>query len=138
MVGVVFGLSMDYEVFLLSRVREEFVRSGDSHTSVVDGLSTTARVITSAALIMISVFGAFIPGDNVTIKMFGVGLAVAVLIDATLVRLVLVPATMSLLGSANWWLPRWLDRLLPDLDLDGRVAVEGPSVDECEPALDAA
>ncbi|MBV9871959.1 MAG: MMPL family transporter [Frankiaceae bacterium] len=138
MFAILFGLSMDYEVFLLSRVREEFVRSGDSHTSVVDGLSTTARVITSAALIMISVFGAFIPGDNVTIKMFGVGLAVAVLIDATLVRLVLVPATMSLLGSANWWLPRWLDRLLPDLDLDGRVAVEGPSVDECEPALDAA
>ena len=93
MFAILFGLSMDYEVFLLSRVREEFVRTGDSHTSVVDGLSSTARVITCAALIMISVFGAFILGDNVTIKMFGVGLSVAVLLDATLVRLVLVPAT---------------------------------------------
>jgi RND superfamily putative drug exporter len=121
MFAILFGLSMDYEVFLLSRVREEFVRTGDSHTSVVDGLSSTARVITSAALIMISVFGAFIFGDDVTVKMFGVGLSVAVLLDATLVRLVLVPATMSLLGSANWWLPRWLDRLLPRLELEGRA-----------------
>jgi RND superfamily putative drug exporter len=141
MFAILFGLSMDYEVFLLSRVREEFVRTGDSHTSVVDGLANTARVITSAALIMISVFGAFVIGDNVTIKMFGLGLAVAVLLDATLVRLVLVPATMSLLGSANWWVPRWLDRLLPNLDLDGSVVVGSPApVDrpEPEPALDAA
>ena len=119
MFAVLFGLSMDYEVFLLSRVREEYVASGDSHTSVVDGLSSTARVITSAALIMLSVFGAFILGDDTTVKMFGVGLSVAVFLDATLVRMVLVPATMSLLGSANWWLPKWLDRILPHLDLEG-------------------
>ncbi len=119
MFAILFGLSMDYEVFLLSRVREEFLRTGDSHRSVVDGLSSTARVITSAALIMISVFAAFIPSSNVTLKMFGVGLASAVFLDATLVRMVLVPSTMSLLGKANWWLPRWLDRILPRLDLEG-------------------
>jgi RND superfamily putative drug exporter len=119
MFAILFGLSMDYEVFLLSRVREEFQRTGDSHISVVDGLASTARVITSAALIMISVFLAFVGGSDVTVKMFGLGLATAVLIDATLVRMVLVPATMSLLGRANWWLPAWLDRVLPHMDLDG-------------------
>jgi RND superfamily putative drug exporter len=119
MFAILFGLSMDYEVFLLSRVREEYLASGDSHSSVVDGLSSTARVITSAALIMISVFGAFILDPDTTVKMFGVGLSVAVFLDATLVRMVLVPATMSLLGGANWWLPKWLDRILPHLDLDG-------------------
>jgi RND superfamily putative drug exporter len=118
MFAILFGLSMDYEVFLLSRVREEYVASGDSHESVVRGLSSTARVITSAALIMISVFAAFVLGDDPTGKMFGVGLAVAVFIDATVVRMVLVPATMSLVGRANWWLPGWLDRLLPHLDLE--------------------
>jgi RND superfamily putative drug exporter len=122
MFAILFGLSMDYEVFLLSRVREEFQRSGDSHLSVVDGLASTARVITSAALIMISVFLAFVGGTDVTIKMFGLGLATAVLIDATLVRMVLVPATMSLLGRANWWLPAWLDRVLPRMDLEGTHA----------------
>jgi RND superfamily putative drug exporter len=122
MFAILFGLSMDYEVFLLSRVREEFVRTGDSHTSVVEGLGATARVITSAALIMISIFGAFIGTDDVVVKMFGVGLAVAVLVDATLVRMVLVPATMALLGNANWWLPRWLDRILPHLALEGTAA----------------
>ena len=100
-------------------MREEYVASRDSHTSVVEGLSSTARVITSAALIMISVFGAFVLGDDPIGKMFGVGLAVAVFLDATLVRMVLVPATMSLLGRANWWLPTWLDRILPHLDLEG-------------------
>jgi RND superfamily putative drug exporter len=118
MFAILFGLSMDYEVFLLSRVREEYVATGDNHEAVVRGLSSTARVITSAALIMISVFGAFVLGDDANGKLFGVGLAVAVLIDATLVRMVLVPATMSLLGRANWWLPTWLDRLLPHLDLE--------------------
>jgi RND superfamily putative drug exporter len=127
MFAVLFGLSMDYEVFLLSRVREEYVRTGDSHASVVNGLSRTARVITSAALIMISVFAAFILGDNVTVKMFGVGLSIAVFLDATLVRMVLVPSTMSLLGSANWWLPRWLDRVLPHLDLEGASAGTQPA-----------
>jgi RND superfamily putative drug exporter len=119
MFAVLFGLSMDYEVFLLSRVREEYQRTRDSHQSVVDGLASTARVITSAALIMISVFLAFVMTDNVTVKMFGLGLATAVAIDATVVRMVLVPSTMSLLGSGNWWLPRWLDRILPHMDLEG-------------------
>jgi putative drug exporter of the RND superfamily len=129
MFAILFGLSMDYEVFLLSRIREEWLRSGDSHTSVVEGLGATARVITSAALIMISVFLGFVVTDDVTIKMFGIGLATAVLLDATIVRMVLVPATMALLGNANWWLPRWLDRRLPHLDLEGgaeRGPVEEP------------
>jgi RND superfamily putative drug exporter len=129
MFAILFGLSMDYEVFLLSRVREEFQRTGDSHTSVVEGLSATARVITSAALIMISVFGAFVGSDDITMKMFGLGLAVAVAIDATVVRMVLVPSTMALLGNANWWLPAWLDRILPHLDLEG-----GATHDEAAPA----
>jgi putative drug exporter of the RND superfamily len=123
MFAILFGLSMDYEVFLLSRIREEYVASGDNHDAVVRGLSSTARVITSAALIMISVFGAFVLSGDPNGKLFGVGLAVAVLIDATLVRMVLVPATMSLLGRANWWLPGWLDRLLPHLDLEGAAPV---------------
>ena len=119
MFAILFGLSMDYEVFLLSRIREEYLATGDSHQSVVTGLSNTARVITSAALIMMSVFGAFVLGDDPTGKLFGVGLAVAVFLDATLVRMILVPATMSLVGRANWWLPAWLDRILPHLDLEG-------------------
>ncbi|HVM55120.1 MAG TPA: MMPL family transporter [Acidimicrobiales bacterium] len=119
MFAILFGLSMDYEVFLLSRIREEYVRSGDSHGSVVRGLASTARVITSAALIMISIFLAFVTSSDVMVKMFGVGLATAVFLDATLVRMVLVPSTMSLLGRANWWLPRWLDRILPRLDFEG-------------------
>ena len=105
MFAILFGLSMDYEVFLLSRVREEYGRTGDSHRSVVDGLAATARVITSAALIMISVFASFLLTPDIEIKMFAVGLTVAVLVDATLVRLVLVPAVMTLLGDANWWIP---------------------------------
>ncbi len=119
MFAILFGLSMDYEVFLLSRVREEYVATGDNHLAVVRGLSSTARVITSAALIMISVFGAFVLGDDPMGKMFGIGMGVAVLLDATLVRMVLVPATMSLVGKANWWLPSWLERILPHLDLEG-------------------
>jgi RND superfamily putative drug exporter len=128
MFAILFGLSMDYEVFLLSRMREEYLKTGNNREAVVRGLSSTARVITSAALIMISVFGAFVLGDDPNGKLFGIGLGVAVLIDATLVRMVLVPATMSLLGRANWWLPRWLDRVLPHLDLEG-----GPSSPETSP-----
>ncbi len=142
MFAILFGLSMDYEVFLLSRVRESYVGTGDSHRSVVEGLSSTARVITSAALIMISVFAAFILDPDTTVKMFGVGLSVAVFLDATLVRMVLVPATMSLLGSVNWWLPGWLDRRLPHMDLEGApVTVEAPVLrpePEQEPELVAA
>jgi RND superfamily putative drug exporter len=123
MFAILFGLSMDYEVFLLSRVREEFVAHGDGHKSVVDGLASTARVITSAAVIMITVFLAFVPSTDMTVKMFGLGLAVAVLLDATVVRMVLVPSTMSLLGKANWWVPRWLDRILPHLDMEASPVV---------------
>jgi RND superfamily putative drug exporter len=123
--AILFGLSMDYEVFLLSRVREEYLRRGDNDTAVVEGIAATARVITSAALIMISVFGAFVLGDDPVVKMFGLGLATAVLIDATIVRIVLVPATMRLLGERNWWLPGWLDRRLPRLDLEGGADLRG-------------
>lgn len=119
MFAIVFGLSMDYEVFLLSRVREEFDRDGDARASVANGLAATAQVITAAAAIMIVVFGSFLLEDDRIIKMFGIGLSVAVLLDATLVRLLLVPATMELLGAKNWWLPRWIDRILPNLNVEG-------------------
>jgi putative drug exporter of the RND superfamily len=133
--AIVFGLSMDYEVFLLSRVREQYVRTHDAVESVADGLAATARVITAAAAIMVVVFGSFIVEDNRVLKMFGLGLAVAVLLDATLIRMLLVPATMELLGARNWWLPRWLDRLLPHLNVErdrqhrgatGRDRTDGP------------
>jgi RND superfamily putative drug exporter len=113
--AIVFGLSMDYEVFLLSRIREEYDRTGDAEASVADGLASTARVITAAAAIMVVVFGSFLLEDVREVKLFGLGLALAVLIDATLVRMVLVPATMALLGHRNWWMPSWLDRALPRL-----------------------
>jgi len=115
---------MDYEVFLLSRVREQYLKHRDPKRAVVEGVGSTARVITSAALIMMAVFGAFILGSDVVAKMFGVGLAVAVLLDVTLVRMVLVPATISLLGHRAWWLPRWLDRRLPHLNLEGDDVAE--------------
>src|SRR5688500_20158283 len=104
--AVVFGLSMDYEVFLLSRIKEEWHKSGDSRTSVADGLAATAKVITAAAAIMVVVFGSFILETERTVKLMGTGLATAILLDATIVRLLLVPATMGLLGDRNWWLPR--------------------------------
>jgi RND superfamily putative drug exporter len=116
--AIVFGLSMDYEVFLISRIREEYDRTGDSRTSVADGLAATARVITAAAAIMVVVFGSFLGESDRVVKLFGLGLAVAVLIDATIVRLLLVPATMELLGDRNWWLPRWLDRILPRIHIE--------------------
>ena len=111
--AVIFGLTMDYEVFLLSRIREEYGRSHDNSAAVADGVAATARVITAAAAVMVCVFGAFALGSTRSLKMFGLGLAVAVLLDATVVRLVLVPATMELLGDRNWWLPAWLGRVLP-------------------------
>ncbi|WP_042421521.1 MMPL family transporter [Streptacidiphilus anmyonensis] len=119
MFAIVFGLSMDYEVFLLSRIRETWLRHGDNRRAVATGLAATARVITCAALIMTSVFLAFLLSVNVVVKMLALGLGVSVVIDATVVRLVLVPATMYLFGRANWWLPGWLDRLLPHLDPEG-------------------
>jgi hypothetical protein len=121
MFAILFGLSMDYEVFLLSRIRENYVRGASNSEAVARGVGQTARVITAAAAIMISVFLSFaLLGDDRIIKAFGLGLATAIFVDATIVRLVLVPATMQLLGDANWWFPRWLDRLLP------RLAIEGP------------
>ena len=122
MFAIVFGLSMDYEVFLLSRVKEEYDRTGDPVNSVADGLAMTARVITAAAAIMVVVFASFVLDDNRIIKMFGLGLSSAVLIDATLVRMLLVPATMELLGERNWWLPKWIDRILPSLDVEGHAS----------------
>jgi RND superfamily putative drug exporter len=118
--AIVFGLSMDYEVFLLSRIKEEFNRTGDNTSAVADGVAATARVITAAALIMVCVFGAFVLGDDRDLKLFGLGMAVAVFLDATIVRMVLVPATMELLGARNWWMPAWLDRLLPKIDVEGK------------------
>jgi len=108
-------------VFLLSRVKEEYERTKDAVNSVADGLASTARVISAAAAIMVVVFGAFLLEDDRSIKLMGTGLAIAVLLDATLVRMLLVPATMELLGSRNWWIPKWLDRLLPQLNVEGSI-----------------
>ena len=121
MFAILFGLSMDYEVFLLSRVREEYLATGDNVGSVIRGISSTARVIMSAALIMIAVFLGFVLGDDPTTKMMGLGLATAIFLDATVVRLILVPATMTLLGDAAWWFPAWLDRALRRARPNGSV-----------------
>jgi RND superfamily putative drug exporter len=141
MFAILFGLSMDYEVFLLSRIREDWAHTGDSHGSVVRGLSATGRVISSAAAIMVAVFLGFASEVDVVVKQLGVGMAVAILLDATVVRVVLVPATMSLLGDWNWWVPRWLDRILPhvraevtDADLGITAPVAAPAA---TPALTA-
>ena len=122
MFAILFGLSMDYEVFLISRIREEYLRHGDTSRAVADGLAKTARVITAAAAIMVVVFLAFLAAPDTFLKLFGIGLASAIFLDATVVRMVLVPAVMQLLGKRNWWIPDWLERLLPRLDVE-RVAV---------------
>lgn len=134
MFAIIFGLSMDYEIFLLSRVREAWLRTGDAKASVAHALEITARVITCAALIMVSVFAAFILSDNIVVKMLGLGLAVSVLIDATVVRLLLVPAVMTLLGAHAWWTPRWLDRILPHIDTEGEPAPH--AADRARPPAD--
>ena len=127
MFTILFGLSMDYEVFLLSRMREEWRTTHDNSSAVADGLAKTARVITAAAAIMICVFGSFVFGDPLhVLKVFGLGLAAAILIDATLVRMVLVPSVMELLGDANWWMPRWLDRVVPHLGVEVDVEEVAP------------
>jgi putative drug exporter of the RND superfamily len=118
MFAILFGLSMDYEVFLLSRIREDYDRTGDPHSSVTNGLGATAKVITAAALIMISVFLSFVTNPSPIVKMIGLGMAAAVLIDATVVRMMLVPATMELAGKLNWWCPAWLDRIMPHIHID--------------------
>jgi len=137
MFAILFGLSMDYEVFLLSRVRESYLLGHDNDASVIHGIATTARVITSAALIMISVFLGFVLGDDPTTKMFGLGLATAIFVDATIVRMVLVPAAMKLMGDANWWLPGWLDRLLPTVDIGGEAGLPEPEM-EADPVPEPA
>ncbi len=126
MFAILFGLSMDYEVFLISRIREEYLKDGDTRRAIADGLAKTARVITAAAAIMVVVFLAFLAAPDVFLKLFGIGLATAIFLDATIVRLVLVPAVMQLLGSRNWWIPDWLERVLPRLDVE-RVALGGAS-----------
>ena len=118
MFAILFGLSMDYEVFLISRIREEYLKHGDTRRAVADGLARTARVITAAAAIMVVVFLAFLAAPDVFLKLFGVGLATAIFLDATVVRMVLVPAVMQLLGNRNWWIPDWLERILPRLDVE--------------------
>jgi putative drug exporter of the RND superfamily len=120
MFAVLFGLSMDYEVFLISRMREEYLAHGETSRAVTAGLAKTARVITAAAAIMVAVFLALAVSDEIFLKLLGVGMATAILLDATVVRMVLVPALMQLFGRANWWIPPWLDRKLPRLDLDAR------------------
>ena len=130
--AVLFGLSMDYEVFLLSRMKEEYERTGDSVNSVADGLAATARVITAAAAIMVVVFGSFVLEDNRVVKLFGMGLATAIAIDATLVRMLIVPSTMELLGARNWWLPRWLDRIIPNLRIEGELPAPRKDADDIE------
>jgi RND superfamily putative drug exporter len=118
MFAILFGLSMDYEVFLISRIREEYLKDRDTRRAVADGLAKTARVITAAAAIMVVVFLAFLAAPDVFLKLFGVGLASAIFLDATLVRMVLVPAVMQLLGDRNWWIPNWLERILPRLEVE--------------------
>jgi RND superfamily putative drug exporter len=126
MFAVLFGLSMDYEVFLLSRIREDWLATGDARGSVVRGLASTGRVISAAAAIMVAVFLGFATEVDVVVKMLGFGMAVAIALDATVVRMVLVPATMAMLGRHNWWLPAWLDRLLPRIDAEGHDDLPTP------------
>ena len=128
--AIVFGLSMDYEVFLMSRIRERYMVHGDNERAVAEGLSTSARTISSAALIMTSVFAVFVLTGVPSIKELGVGCAVAIALDATLVRLILVPAAMKLMGAWNWWMPSWLDRLIPDFSFEGG----GDAEPKAEPA----
>lgn len=126
--AIVFGLSMDYEVFLISKIKEEYDETKDNASSVTHGLASTARVITAAALIMICVFLSFVLAPDRIFKLMGLGLAVAVFLDATIVRMLLVPATMELLGDKNWWFPKWLDRIVPQIHVEGVKAT--PKVSE--------
>jgi putative drug exporter of the RND superfamily len=127
MFAILFGLSMDYEVFLISRIREEYLKDGDTRRAVADGLAKTARVITAAAAIMVVVFLAFVASPEVFLKLFGIGLAAAIFLDATVIRMVLVPAVMQLLGARNWWIPDWLERILPRLDVERAATVGAES-----------
>jgi RND superfamily putative drug exporter len=124
--AILFGLSMDYEVFLVSRIYEEWHKRGDNREAITHGLAATGRTITAAAAIMVLVFGAFVLGGERVIKLFGIGLASAVFLDALVVRSVLVPGLMLLVGERNWWLPSWLDRIVPRLNVEGEVSTPAP------------
>jgi RND superfamily putative drug exporter len=132
MIAILFGLAMDYEVFLVSRMRESYVHTGRARQATVDGFQASARVVTAAALIMIAVFSGFIIGDDIVIKSIGFALAFGVLVDAFLVRMTLVPAVLALLDRRAWWLPRWMDRRMPNLDIEGEKLMH-----ELEPAAAA-
>ena len=136
MFAVVFGLSMDYEVFLVSRIREQWIRKGDASVAVGDGIALTGRVITAAAAIMVCVFLSFTLGDQRTLKEFGFGLAVAVFLDALVVRCVLLPAVLEILGPSTWWLPRWLDTRLPHINIEGSTARAEPDLRHPVPSAD--
>ena len=137
MFAILFGLSMDYEVFLVTQMQEHYLESGDAKEAVVDGLAATGRVITSAALVMVCVFSSFVLNGDPTVKEFGVGLAFAIAVDATIVRCLLVPAVMELLGERSWWIPSWLDRVLPRVSIEGQGFFDDaspPPAPEPEPA----
>jgi RND superfamily putative drug exporter len=136
-IGIAFGLAMDYEVFLVTRMREEYVAGADPRAAIVEGFAGSARVVSAAAVIMISIFSGFMLSPDLQIKMPGLGLATAVLVDAFLVRMTIVPAVLALLGRRAWWLPSWLDRALPDLDVEGsRLQVPSPTSPEPAPAVE--
>jgi RND superfamily putative drug exporter len=130
LVGILFGLAMDYQVFLVSRMREAHVRGDAPQAAVIAGFRTSARVVTAAAIIMAGVFSGFILADQVLVKSIGFALAFGVLADAFVVRMTIVPAVMSLLGQSAWWLPRWLDRILPDVDIEGKHLTAHPALPE--------
>ncbi len=132
LLAVVFGLSMDYEVFMLSRIKERYQATGDNRLAVGQGLAASAKTISSAALIMVAVFAIFAATGVPQVKEIGVGLAVAIALDATIVRLVLVPTTMELMGDWNWWLPKWMDRIMPDMDFE--TSAPRPPLDTTTPA----
>ena len=132
MFAILFGLSMDYEVFLLGRIRELWLKHGDARRAVTDGLAATAKVITAAAAIMIAVFGAFALSEEVFLKLIGIGMATAILVDATVIRLLLVPALMGLMGEKAWWMPGWLDRLMPEARLEGAHVIAPPAAPGAE------
>jgi len=125
LVGILFGLAMDYEVFLVSRMRENFVRSGKARQSVITGYGQSGRVVTAAAIIMISVFGAFVTDTDPVVKSIGLSLAFGVLADAFIVRMTLVPAVVTLLGKRAWWMPKRLERIVPDVDIEGEAVAHG-------------
>jgi RND superfamily putative drug exporter len=116
--AILFGLSMDYQVFLVSRMHEEWVHTGDNERAITVGQAETGGIITAAAFIMITVFGGFILGDNRVVKLIGIGLASAIFIDAFVLRTVLVPALMHIFGKSNWWFPKWLDKITPKLGIE--------------------